>query len=257
MVSPRLLRRWYALGLGPKRRVPIDSIAQSWAVLSGAGDPVRARQAMKAVDRASRPAPDRLILLFTPPFDDGSLDPGYIKGYLPGVRENGGQYTHAATWVVQAVALLGQGRLAFEMLQMIEPHPATPRNRQGVERYRVEPYVLAGDVYSRTPHVGRGGWTWYTGSASWFYRAILESILGFQHRGDRLFFQPCIPPEWSHFEITYRFRSTNYTITVENPEGAESGSVTVWLDKALQAGNSIPLADDGSAHEVRVVLGQT
>ena len=116
---------------------------------------------------------------------------------------------------------------------------------------------MAGDVYSRTPHVGRGGWTWYTGSASWFYQAILESILGFQHRGDRLVFQPCIPPEWSHFEITYRFRSATYTITVENPTGAESGVTAVWLDNQLQTGNSIPLADDNSTHEVRVVVGHT
>ena len=211
---------------------------------------------MKAVDRASRPAPGPADPAIHAAVRPRPIDPGYIKGYLPGVRENGGQYTHAATWVMQAAALLGQGRFAFQLLQMICPilHAEEPA---GVERYRVEPYVLAGDVYSHTPHVGRGGWTWYSGSASWFYQSILESILGFQHRGDRLFFQPCIPPEWAHFEITYRFRSTNYTITVENPEGAESGSVTVWLDKALQAGNSIPLADDGSAHEVRVVLGQT
>ena len=234
----------------------IDSIAQTWGVLSGAADPTRARQAMKAVDEHLVRHEERLILLFTPPFDHSSLDPGYVKGYLPGIRENGGQYTHAATWVMQAAALLGQGRLAFQLFQIICPimHADEPAD---VERYQVEPYVVAGDVYSHAPHVGRGGWTWYTGSASWFYQAILESILGFQHRGHRLVFQPCIPPEWPRFEITYRFRSATYTITVENPSGAESGVAAVWLDGALQTGNSIPLADDSSAHEVRVVVGQT
>ena len=199
---------------------------------------------MKAVDEHLVRHDERLVLLFTPPFDHSSLDPGYVKGYPPGVRENGGQYTHAATWVLQAAALLGHGRRAFQLLQIICPilHAEEPAN---VERYRVEPYVVAGDVYSHTPHVGRGGWTWYTGSASWFYQTILESILGFQHRGDRLYFQPCIPPGWSHFEITYRFRSATYLIAVENPHERRvrnlqpSGSTA-----ARQAGNSIPLADD-------------
>ena len=200
---------------------------------------------------------ERLILLFTPPFDHSSLDPGYVKGYLPGVRENGGQYTHAATWVMQAAALLGQGRLAYQLLQIICPDPACrgtgsrralPGRALCRGRRRVQPALptWAGEA-------GHGT----TGSASWFYQVILESILGFQHRGDRLHFQPCIPPEWSHFEITYRFRSATYTITVENPTRAESGVATVWLDNALQPGTSIPLADDSSAHEVRVVVGQS
>jgi cellobiose phosphorylase len=243
------------LGSSQDDACAIDSIAQTWGVLSRAADPARARQAMQAVDDHLVRHDERLVLLFTPPFDQSALDPGYIKGYLPGVRENGGQYTHAAAWVMQAAALLGQGRLAFQLFQTICPvrHAEEPA---AVECYRVEPYVVAGDVYSHAPHVGRGGWTWYTGSASWFYQAILESILGFQHRGDRLHFQPCTPPEWAHFEMTYHFRSATYTITVENPTGAESAGVTVWLDGALQTGNSIPLADDSSAHEVRVVVGQ-
>ena len=193
--------------------------------------------------------------MFTPPFDHSSLDPGYVKGYLPGVRENGGQYTHAAVWVMRAAALLGQGQLAVQYMQILNPilHAQDP---EGVERYRVEPYVLAGDVYSGSPYGGRGGWTWYTGSASWYYQTILESILGFRHLGDRVIFEPCVSPEWSHFEITYRFHSTTYAITVENPNQAESGVAAVWLDDQLQAGNTMPLADDNLTHQVRVVVGQ-
>jgi cellobiose phosphorylase len=208
---------------------------------------------MEAVDANLVDRDGRLILLFTPPFDDEPLDPGYIKGYLPGIRENGGQYTHAATWVVQAVALLRQSRGAFELLQMLNPirHAEDPK---GVELYKVEPYVLAGDVYSRPPHVGRGGWTWYTGSAAWLYRTVLEVILGLQRRGDRLSVDPRVPPEWPGFEIVYRFRSSTYRITVQNPQGVESGAATVWVDGQLQVKPVIPLLGDGRSHEVRVVI---
>jgi cyclic beta-1,2-glucan synthetase len=234
----------------------IDSIAQSWAVMSRGGDATHVGEAMKAVDEHLVKHDDRLILLFTPPFDHSSLDPGYVKGYLPGVRENGGQYTHAAVWVMQAAALLGQGRFASELQRILNPilHADGP---EAVERYRVEPYVLAGDVYSASPHAGRGGWTWYTGSASWYYQASLESILGFRRLGDRIAFQPCISPEWSQFEINYRFRSTTYVITVENPTGVESGVAAVWLDDKHQEGNSIPLTDDNLTHRVRVVVGRS
>jgi cyclic beta-1,2-glucan synthetase len=244
------------LGSAQNDACQIDSIAQSWGVISRGAGADRARVAMKAVDDRLVRHDDRLILLFAPPFDHTALNPGYIKGYLPGVRENGGQYTHAAAWVVQAAALLGQGQYAFQLLQILNPilHGRDPDE---VERYRVEPYVVAGDVYSRSPHAGRGGWTWYTGSAGWFYQATLESMLGFQHVGDRLSFQPCIPPHWSQFEITYRFRTATYVITVENLNGAESGVAAVWLDNTLQAGDSIPLADDNSAHQVRVVVGHS
>jgi cyclic beta-1,2-glucan synthetase len=244
------------LGSAQNDACAIDSIAQSWGVISGAAEPARARQAMNAVDERLVRHDDRLILLFTPPFDNTALNPGYIKGYVPGVRENGGQYTHAAVWVMQAAALLGEGRSAFQLLQILSPI-LHAQDLEGLERYRVEPYVIAGDVYSRSPHVGRGGWTWYSGSAGWYYQATLESILGFHHAGDRLAFQPCIPPEWSQFEITYRFRSATYSIIVENPTGAESGVTAVWLDNELQAGNGISLADDNSSHVVRVVIGQS
>jgi cellobiose phosphorylase len=224
-------------------------------VLSGAADPSRARQAIEAVYERLVRTEDRLVLLFAPPFDDGSLNPGYVSGYLPGVRENGGQYTHAAVWVIQATATLGFGRRAMELTQMINPILHT-QNRQGLERYQVEPYVLAGDVYSIEPHIGRGGWTWYTGSAGWFYRVILESILGVRRVGDRLEFNPCVPPEWSHYEVTLRFGTATYRIRVENPNGTESGVVMIWLDNQMQPARSVALFDDGRTHEIRVVLGQ-
>src|SRR5262245_19527844 len=195
----------------------------------------------------------RLILLFTPPFDAEPMDPGYIKGYVPGIRENGGQYTHGATWVVQAFAALRQGRLASELLTLLNPirHAEDP---QGVETYRVEPYVVAGDVYGRPPHVGRGGWTWYTGSASWLYRTIVEAILGLHRQGDRLTIDPRISPDWPGFEITYRHRSSTYRIAVENPHGLESGTATVRIDGQTQPEAVIPLVDDGQSHEVRVEI---
>ncbi len=241
------------LGSAKNTACQIDSLAQSWAVLSGAGDPERARRAMQSADEYLVDRDGRLILLFTPPFDAEPIDPGYIKGYLPGIRENGGQYTHATAWVVQAFAAIGQGRRAFELFDILNPirHAQDP---QGVERYKVEPYVVAGDVYSKPPHVGRGGWTWYTGSASWLYRTILEAILGLYRRGDRLIIDPRIPPDWRGFEITYRFRTTTYRIAVENPKGLESGTTAVWLDGQAQAEPLIPLADDGRSHEVRVVI---
>jgi cyclic beta-1,2-glucan synthetase len=241
------------LGSAQNAACRIDSIAQSWAVLSDAAEPSRARQAMQSADESLVDREGRLILLFTPPFDDEPIDPGYIKGYLPGIRENGGQYTHAATWLVWGFARLGQGLRAFELLEILNPirHAQDP---QGVDRYKVEPYVVAGDVYGRPPHVGRGGWTWYTGSASWLYRTILEAILGLYRRGDRLIIDPRIPPEWPGFEIAYRFRTTTYRIAVQNPQGVESGNATVWVDDQPQHEAVIPLVDDGRTHEVRVVI---
>jgi cyclic beta-1,2-glucan synthetase len=197
---------------------------------------------------------EKLILLFTPPFDQSTLEPGYVKGYVPGIRENGGQYTHAATWVVQAFALLGQGTRAMALFDLLNPilHARTPAE---VEHYRVEPYVMAGDVYSQPPHTGRGGWTWYTGSAGWLYRVVLETILGFQVRGDKLTLNPCIPHNWPGFEITYRYRSATYIIRVENPLGVERGVKELTLDGKRLEGGVVALSDDGQSHEVRVVMG--
>jgi cyclic beta-1,2-glucan glucanotransferase len=233
----------------------IDSIAQSWSVLSGVADPERSRRAMAAVDQHLVRRHDRLVPLFTPPFDRTALDPGYIKGYPPGIRENGGQYTHAALWSVMAFAALGDGDEAAEVFAMLNPinHGRTPAE---IARYRVEPYVVAADVYTEPPHVGRGGWTWYTGSAAWMYRAGVESILGFRLLGSRLVIDPCIPHEWPGFTITFRHHSARYTIVVENPRAVSRGLASVELDDVpLEAGASIALADDAKTHRLRVVLG--
>jgi len=242
------------LGSAGNDECRVDSVAQSWAVISGAADPDRARRAMAAVDEYLVRRDDGLILLLDPPFDAGPLDPGYIKGYLPGTRENGGQYTHAAAWVVLANARLGLGGHAAGLFRSLNPirHTDSPA---GVERYRVEPYVVAADVYGRAPHVGRGGWTWYTGSAAWFYRVGLEAILGFHRHGDRLRVDPQIPGDWPSFEITYRYRTATYRVTVENPHGLEHGSVALSLDGTPQPGGEVVLIDDGRSHEVRAVIG--
>jgi cyclic beta-1,2-glucan synthetase len=243
------------LGSAANEECRIDSLAQTWAVISGAGDGQRSRQAMAAVEKFLVREDDGLILLFTPPFDQSALDPGYIKGYVPGVRENGGQYTHAALWVVLATALLGEGDRAFQLYSLLNPirHGDTPER---IDTYRVEPYVVAADVYGAPPHTGRGGWTWYTGSASWMYRVGLEAILGFHLEGDHFTMDPCIPAAWPGFRLAYTRGETRYQVTVENPQGVQRGVAVVELDgKALPDGR-VPLADDGSEHQVRVVMGR-
>jgi cyclic beta-1,2-glucan synthetase len=199
---------------------------------------------------------DGLALLFTPPFDQTTLDPGYIKGYPPGIRENGGQYTHAATWSVQAFAKLGDGDKAAKLLSLLNPinHALT---WAAVQRYKVEPYVACADVYSVPPHVGRGGWTWYTGSAGWMYRAGLESILGFTVEGNALRIDPCVPRAWRNFEIAFRHCTTRYEILVENHAGVCRGVVRLELDDQLLPHGSkhVVLVDDGATHRVRVTLG--
>jgi cyclic beta-1,2-glucan synthetase len=244
------------LGSASSLECRIDSIAQSWGVISGAANPVRAALAMAAVDEYLVRRDDGLVLLFTPPFDQTPLDPGYIKGYPPGIRENGGQYTHAAVWSVIAFAMLGDGDKAAELFSILNPinHANT---RVAIHRYKVEPYVACADVYSMPPHVGRGGWTWYTGSAGWMYRAGLEWILGFRLRGEALLFDPCIPSSWRSYEITFRYHSARYEISVENPRRVSRGVTYVEFDGEALAESSpqIPLTDDGLTHRVRVVLG--
>jgi len=253
------LRAWFddgtPLGSHADDECRIDSLPQSWAVLSGAGDPERARRGVEAAVRLLVDPAARLVKLFAPPFDTGTRQPGYIKGYVPGIRENGGQYTHAAIWLVQALAGLGRGADALALWQMLSPlaHAATP---EGVARYKVEPYVVAADVYGVPPHVGRGGWTWYTGSAAWLYRAALETLLGFTKRGDTLSFDPRIPGGWPGFEVEYRHWNTLYRCAVENPAGVESGVVEVWLDDTRLPDTRIPLRDDGGEHRVRVIMGR-
>lgn len=243
------------LGSAQNDECQIDSIPQSWAVLSGAGKKERARQAMESVERRLLRQEDRLLPIFSPPFDQTPLDPGYIKGYLPGIRENGGQYTHAAIWSVVAFAMLGEGDKSLDLFNLLSPiHHAS--RRADVHRYKVEPYVVAADVYSEPPHVGRGGWTWYTGAAGWLYRAGLEWILGFKKRGSALRIDPCVPREWKGFEITYRHGDTLYQITVENPKGVCRGVSRVSLDgNLLQREALVPLSDDGREHQVQVILG--
>lgn len=243
------------LGSSANPECRIDSIAQSWSVIHGGAPIRRAQRAMASVEEYLVRPGDGLVLLFDPPFDEWDVDPGYIKGYLPGVRENGGQYTHAAVWCVIAFATLGDGDRAGELFGLLNPinHAST---RAGIHRYRVEPYVAAADVYSQAPHVGRGGWTWYTGSAGWMYRAGVEWILGFRLRGSHLVIDPCIPRAWRGFEIAFRYHSSQYEIEVSNPNEVSKGVVGLSLDgTALTPGEDLELVDDGATHRVRVVLG--
>ncbi|CAN5907458.1 hypothetical protein BH23GEM7_BH23GEM7_02370 [soil metagenome] len=239
------------LGSAESDECRIDSIAQSWSVISGAGDPERQARALHSLERHLVSEEARLLLLLTPPFDNTPLDPGYIKGYLPGVRENGAQYTHAALWAVLATALRGNGERAFELFQMINPLNRT-RTPEEVETYKVEPYVVAADVYTAAGHLGRGGWTWYTGSASWLYRVGLEAILGFTRRGDQLFLTPRVPADWREFTIEYRYGQSLYVISVRDPAGARGELREVVLDGRPLDGPAIPLVDDGARHEVVV-----
>ena len=244
------------LGSSQSDECRIDSIAQSWAVLSGAAAPERALRAMASVERELIRPQDGLAPLFAPPFDKTALDPGYVKAYPPGIRENGGQYTHAALWSVMAFAELGQGDKAFGLFSMLNPINHA-RTRADVHRYKVEPYVVAADIYSMPPHVGRGGWTWYTGSAAWMQRAGVESILGLRREGNRLCIDPCIPRNWEGFALSLRHGAARYEIRVENPDHVERGVVSATLDGVIFAGGSpmLPLADDGAVHEVVIRLG--
>jgi cyclic beta-1,2-glucan synthetase len=211
---------------------------------------------MTAVERELIRPQDGVALLFRPPFDKTPLDPGYIKGYPPGVRENGGQYTHAALWSVSALAKLGEGDKATGLFSLLNPINHA-RTRADVHRYKVEPYVVAADIYAVTPHVGRGGWTWYTGSAGWMQRAGIEGILGLRIRDMSLHIAPCIPKAWPGFKIEFRYRSARYDIVVENPRGVSHGIEFMVLDGNALPGNQahFPLADDGATHLIRVVLG--
>jgi cyclic beta-1,2-glucan synthetase len=243
------------LGSAQNEECKIDSIAQTWGVISGAAEPGRAQRAMTAVDQNLVRRRDGLILLLDPPFDHAAPSPGYIRGYVPGIRENGGQYTHAAAWTVFAFAALGDGERAGEMFRMLNPINHT-RSRADVQRYKVEPYVVAGDIYSEPPHVARGGWTWYSGSAGWLYRVGLESILGFRLRGMSLSIDPCVPRNWSNFSISFRYHSTTYKIKVENPSSVMRGIALTRVDgKMLPGKATISLVDDGAEHEILVVMG--
>ncbi|TDY01760.1 GH36-type glycosyl hydrolase domain-containing protein [Thiohalophilus thiocyanatoxydans] len=251
-------RAWFddgtPLGASTNDECQIDSISQSWAVISGGGDPVRARQAMTAVDQRLVRRDKQIIQLLDPPFDKSDLEPGYIKGYIPGVRENGGQYTHAAIWTTMAFAMLGDTKRAWEFFAMLNPvnHGSTA---EAIERYKVEPYVMCADIYGVPPHIGRGGWTWYTGAAGWMYRLSVETLLGLHREADHLRIAPCVPADWEFYKIHYRYRDTVYHISVRRV-GEPSGQVSrVSVDGSECPDSRIPLVDDRQEHFVEVELG--
>jgi cyclic beta-1,2-glucan synthetase len=229
----------------------IDSLPQSWSVISGAGDPQRASQAMQAVDQRLVRRQKGLIQLFDPPFDKSDLHPGYIKGYVPGVRENGGQYTHAAIWTVMAFALLGDQERAWELVGLLNPinHATTP---PAASVYKVEPYVIAADVYAVAPHTGRGGWTWYTGSAGWMYRLLIETLLGLNREGNQLRLIPRLPKSWATCKFHYRFGRTMYHIGISRL--TDGLPIQAFLDGKEMADMTIPLVDDDQEHNVEVRL---
>ncbi len=239
------------LGAAENQECRIDSIAQSWSVLSGAGDPLRQASAMQSLADHLIREEDGLMVLLTPPFNHTTQDPGYIKGYLPGVRENGAQYTHAALWAVLATAMRGDGERAFSLFQLINPLLHS-RTAEEVATYKVEPYVIAADVYTADGQIGRGGWTWYTGSASWMYRVGLEGILGLERRGETLIIAPRAPASWPEYRIEYRFGNAHYDITVYNHGGAARAAPRITLDAQPVEGSTIPLLDDGRRHAVTV-----
>jgi cellobiose phosphorylase len=231
----------------------IDAIAQSWSVIAG-GDPARSRQALESSLGELVEEEHRLMRLLVPPFTHLENDPGYIRSYPDGVRENGGQYTHGVLWTVQALCLLGDGERAHHLFSLLNPvsHATNPAE---VKRYRVEPYVLAADVYASPEHMGRGGWTWYTGSASWMYRIGVEHILGLQRRGDTLHVAPCVPGSWTEFQVSYRYGKSELNLSFRNPDGVSSGVQRLELDGRELANGEVPLVDDGQRHEVTIVMG--
>jgi cyclic beta-1,2-glucan synthetase len=242
------------LGSAQNDECRIDSIPQTWAVLSGAVPQRFAERAVDAVRTLLVAREPQILLLLHPPFDRSAQDPGYIKGYIPGIRENGGQYTHAAVWVVMALAKLGGGDEAVELFHMLNPVNHS-RTTFDADRYKIEPYAVAGDVYARPPHAGRGGWSWYTGSAGWMYRAGLESILGLRRRADTFILDPCIPSSWHEYQIVWRYLDTRYEIHVSNPSRRCRGVGEVTLDGISVEAAAIPLANDGRTHKVHLLLG--
>ena len=243
------------LGSAENTECKIDSLAQSWAVISGAGNEERINAAFESLEHYLINREIGIVMLLTPPFDEGDLKPGYIKSYIPGVRENGGQYTHAAAWVVMAYALMGSGDKAWELYNMMIPinHTSTA---MAVSRYKVEPYVMAADVYAVLPHAGRGGWSWYTGASGWMYRVGLQHILGFNKMADKIVINPSIPKEWKEYQIEYSFKDTKYNITIKNPEQVNSGIKSMLVDGTLyEQSNEIILVNDGKVHIVEIMMG--
>jgi len=242
------------LGSHRNKECQIDSLPQSWSIITGGAPKERQFKAIDAVDEHLVQKEDRLIQLFTPPFDKTEKDPGYIKGYPPGIRENGGQYTHAAIWAVWALTELGMGYKAFEQFKLLNPITHSLTN-EDANRYAVEPYVVAADIYSKAPYVGRGGWTWYTGSSGWLYRLGMEAILGFKLKGDHFTIDPCIPDNWDGFNLTYKNGSSVFHIEVKNPGHIEKGVKEMILDGEKMQDNIIPFLQDSKDHHVIVRMG--
>jgi cyclic beta-1,2-glucan synthetase len=249
------------LGSHKNTEARIDSLPQSWAVIAGGGDAGRAQTAMNAANRELVKDSERVVLLFTPPFDRSTPHPGYIMGYPPGIRENGGQYTHGSLWLAMAWARLGQGAQAVRLLQLMNPveHCRTP---QDVEHYRGEPYVSAADVYYSALQTGRSGWTWYTGSAAWMYKIWVEDVLGLQRRGNSLTVRPAIPPEWPGFKASWRFGKSLYEISVvrtsdganDGPNDGANDGPRVETDGKVMSDGNVSLLDDGATRHVTVFI---
>jgi len=239
------------LGSKENEECRIDSIAQSWSVISKGGDPEKSAQALASANKNLVREDMGIIQLFDPPFNKSTKDPGYIQGYVPGVRENGGQYTHAAIWLVMAFAESGQQQRTWELLQMINP-VNRGIDAEKIAVYKTEPYVIAADVYAEPAHKGRGGWTWYTGSAGWMYQMILESFIGLKKVGDKLYFNPCLPKEWPSLLVNYRFHETTYQVSIEQKAG--EGTIKIITDGDPQPANFITLKDDQQTHEVKIHL---
>ena len=241
------------LGSAQSEEAQIDSLPQSWAWLSGAADPQRAELALESAWQRLVLQKEQIVILFDPPFDRSPVSPGYISGYPPGVRENGGQYTHGALWFAMAMARKGDGERAVQMLKMINPieHSSDPAKAR---HYGIEPYVVAADIYRLRDKPGKGGWSWYTGSAAWMYRAWIEEILGLKRRGDSLIIDPVIPVSWPGFSVKCRFEAAEYRIVIENPDRVGKGVVSVELDGELIRGNRISLVGEGE-HDVQVRMG--
>jgi cyclic beta-1,2-glucan synthetase len=241
------------LGSATNDECKIDSLPQSWAVLTGVGDSARSRQALEQLNTQLVKRDIGVIQLFDPPFDHSQLNPGYVKGYVPGVRENGGQYTHAAVWSAMAFAQAGQLDRAWELFNLLNP-VRHGDSQSAIDRYKVEPYVIAADVYTNPKHAGRGGWTWYTGSAGWMYRFITESLLGLRLEVNHLRLTPSMPAKWDSFTVHYRYRETFHHIHFRKV--GSSGAVSrVTFDGAEQADKTIPLLDDRKEHLIEVEMG--
>lgn len=247
------LRAWFddgtPIGSRLNTECRIDAIAQSWSVLSGAGNVHRQHLAMQSLNTQLVDQKIKLIKLLTPPFDKTTLNPGYIKGYLPGVRENGGQYSHAAIWALMAFAKLGERQKTWELYNLIQP-VGHATNNESAATYKAEPYVMAADVYANTQHEGRGGWTWYTGSAGWMYQFVIGSLMGMQRQGNSIHFHPCFPLEWPFVTITYQFETSLYHIKIVQEQEASKS----WheIDGASLPGSIVMLQDDGLIHSIEV-----